>query len=171
MKITPLQEQAEAEIDALLDAAFGTDRHGRTAYAIRRGMNWLPELSFAVVDDHGDMIGLLQSWPVAVHDGETEPSDLVMVGPVAVLPDHQGEGHGRALMDHMVPVARTLGAAPLVMIGDPEYYGRFWGFSAEHTSLWAVPGPVDPRRLLVLSLNGEKLPVSGMLGPRLMQRA
>lgn len=171
MTITPLHEQAEAEIEALLDAAFGKDRHGRTAYAIRRDMDWLPELSFAVVDDSGDMIGLLQSWPVALHEGENSSSDLIMVGPVAVHPDHQGGGHGRALMDHMVPLARAMNATPLVMIGDPEYYGRFWGFSAEYTPLWTVPGPVDPSRLLALSLNGEKLPVSGMLGPRIMQRA
>jgi predicted N-acetyltransferase YhbS len=171
MTIRPLGQQDEQAIEALLDAAFGTDRHTRTAYAIRNGMRWLPDLSHALLNDDGVMIGLLQSWPVALDDGETAPAHLVMVGPVAVHPDHQGEGYGRMLMDHMVPLARASGSPPLVMIGDPEYYERFWGFSADATGGWSVPGPVDPKRLLTLALNGEQLPTQGMLGPRVSARA
>lgn len=169
--IIPLDTQDNAAIERLLDAAFGPDRHGRTAYAIRRGMHWLPELSFACVDDSGAMIGLLQSWPISVEADAGGTTNLVMVGPVAVYPDHQGGGHGRAMMDALMAKARMLQSAPLVMIGDPEYYGRFWGFSAEHTSGWRVPGPVEQRRLLAIALNDETLPAHGMLGPRVSQKA
>ena len=169
--IIPLETQDDAAIEGLLDAAFGADRHGRTAYAIRRGMRWLPELSFACIDGNGSMIGLLQSWPIAIAADTGGTTDLVMVGPVAVHPDHQGGGHGRAMMDALMTKARQLHSAPLVMIGDPEYYGRFWGFSAEHTAGWRVPGPVEQRRLLAIALNGETLPASGMLGPRANQQA
>jgi predicted N-acetyltransferase YhbS len=51
------------------------------------------------------------------------------------------------------------------MIGDAEYYGRFWGFSAEHTKGWKLPGPWDPARLLVRCNNPSILPGEGMLGP------
>jgi len=54
---------------------------------------------------------------------------------------------------------------PQVMIGDPEYYGRFWGFSAEHTGGWTLPGPWEPRRLLVRCTNPAVLPREGKLGP------
>ena len=54
---------------------------------------------------------------------------------------------------------------PQVMIGDPEYYGRFWGFTAEPTAGWSLPGPWDPRRLLVRCDNPAALPEEGMLGP------
>jgi len=53
---------------------------------------------------------------------------------------------------------------PLVMIGDPEYYGRFFGFSAEATGAWSVPGPVERHRLLA-RFDGP-LPTHGALGPR-----
>lgn len=170
-KIIPLGTQDDAVIESLLDTAFGPDRHGRTAYAIRKGMHWLPELSFACVDDKGEMIGLLQSWPVAIEDEAGTSTNLVMVGPVAVLPDHQGGGHGRALMDALMAKARQIRSLPLMMIGDPEYYGRFWGFTADQTAQWRVPGPVEQRRLLAIALNGETLPSSGMLGPRVSQSA
>jgi predicted N-acetyltransferase YhbS len=54
---------------------------------------------------------------------------------------------------------------PLVMIGDPEYYDRFWGFSAAHTGGWKLPGPWEPRRLLARCDNPAVLPPEGMLGP------
>jgi predicted N-acetyltransferase YhbS len=39
------------------------------------------------------------------------------------------------------------GAAPMMLVGDPEYYERF-GFSAQRTGAWRLPGPFEPRRLL-----------------------
>lgn len=168
--ILPLETQNAAAIEALLDAAFGTDRHGRTAYAIRRGMHWLPDLSFAGIDEDGVLVGLLQSWLVAIEDEKGRAAPLIMVGPVAVLPERQGDGFGKALMDAMMERARLTHADPLVMIGDPEYYGRFWGFSADATALWRVPGAVEQHRLLVCALHGEQLPKAGMLGPRAVTR-
>ncbi len=164
--ILPLQSQTTIAIEQLLDAAFGTDRRGRTAYAIRDGVEWLPELSFAAIDDSGALVGTLQSWPVALRRADGSADPLVMVGPVAVMPDQQGGGYGRALMDAVVAQGRAQASAPLMMIGDPEYYGRFWGFSADGTGAWTVPGPVEMRRLLALSVDGRPIPREGMLGPR-----
>ncbi|MCP1471339.1 putative N-acetyltransferase YhbS [Sphingobium sp. OAS761] len=165
--IVPLDSQPDAAIERVLDAAFGPDRHGRTAYAIRDGMSWLPELSFAALDEDGGLIGTLQSWPVALvlEDGARMP--LIMVGPVAVLPDRQMGGHGRAMMDAVVATARARATEPLMMIGDPEYYGRFWGFGAGDTWGWDAPGPFEKRRLLALSVDGRSIGGTGMLGPRI----
>ncbi len=169
-KLLSLSTQPDFAIEALLDAAFGTDRHGRTAYKIRSGMNWLPDFSYAALDEDGAMIGLLQSWPVALID-DTNGCDvpLIMVGPVAVLPQAQGEGCGRIMMDRLVQDADLHADAPLMMIGDPEYYGRFWGFSDEATAGWRAPGPFEARRLLFRNVANAAPLVSGlngMLGPR-----
>lgn len=168
-QILPLHSQSENAIDALLDAAFGADRRGRTAYLIRRDMHWLPELSYAAIDAEGNLVGTLQSWPVALHGDDGLAKPLVMVGPVAVKPDLQNGGFGRAMMDALIQDARKLASPPLMMIGDPEYYGRFWGFSAEGTGGWQAPGPVEARRLLALVVDGGILPEAGMLGPRISQ--
>ena len=70
-----------------------------------------------------------------------------MVGPVAVLPQMQGTGIGKALMDALVAAAEAEGADALMMIGDPPYYGR-WGFTAERTGGWRIDGPYEQHRLL-----------------------
>jgi predicted N-acetyltransferase YhbS len=171
--LQPLETHGDAAIDDVLDQAFGADRHGRTAYKIRDGASWLPHFSYAVADASGSLIALLQSWPVALlgEDGTVTP--LIMVGPVAVLPSVQGEGLGRMLMDRLVVDADTHADAPLMMIGDPEYYGRFWDFNAEVTSGWRAPGPVETRRLLLRQVAPiAPLPaLSGMLGPRMKTSA
>ena len=165
--IERLAGTADTAITDLLDAAFGPDRHGRTAYRIRRGMAWLTDLSFAARDEAGALIGILQSWPVALAAPDDAEVPLVMVGPVAVHPDQQRHGVGRMLMDALIAAADGLDAQhPLIMIGDPEYYGRFWGFSADATGGWAVPGPVEQRRLLARVPKGASVPAIGLLGPR-----
>lgn len=145
LHLTPLTTAKPEAIEALLDTAFGADRRGRTAYRLREGAEWLPDLSFAVWDG-GDLVGTLQSWPVALRHAGGEDR-LAMVGPVAVLPERQGTGIGKALMDRLLGAARDEGTDALMMIGDPDYYGR-WGFTADHTGGWRIDGPYEQHRLL-----------------------
>ena len=157
---------AEAAVDALLDAAFGPDRHGRTAYRVRSGMTALPHLSFALAAD-GVWAGTVQCWPVA-HDGDDgRVTPLVMVGPVAVLPALQQRGMGRRLMEQVMAAAPHEADGALMMIGDPEYYGRFFGVSAAATSGWRLPGPVERHRLLAAPVGDHAVPAApGTIGPR-----
>lgn len=161
--LVPLSEIDGDAVERLLDDAFGRDRHRRTAYLIREGTAAIPALSFAALDG-GTLIGSIQCWPVrlARDDGGTDP--LVMVGPIAVDPSRQGMGIGQDLTGHAVRVAEQIGAPPLMLIGDPEYYGRFFGFDARATALWRAPGPVEQRRLLA---RGAAPARGGMLAPRL----
>jgi predicted N-acetyltransferase YhbS len=150
----PLQLAHPAAVEALLDAAFGHDRHRRTAYLLRRYSEPISQLSFAINDSHR-LVGTIQCWPVRIGDCR-----LVLVGPVAVHPDFQNIGIGRALMHAMLEQAAKLGNPAMVMIGDPEYYGRF-GFAADATGSWTLPGPWEPHRLLLRNPAGNPLPVAG----------
>lgn len=152
--ISPLADAPPGAVEALLDAAFGADRHARTAYRIRVGTEAIGALSFAAIE-RGELIGSLQSWPV-----EVGGAPLVLVGPVAVAPARQAMGIGSALMDRLIATAP---ATAMAMIGDPDYYER-WGFSSAATGGWRVPGPVERHRLLAHMASG--LPAEGMLGPR-----
>ena len=84
---------------------------------------------------------------------------------MAVGPERQQEGFGRALMHAMLGALSPEAPLPQVMIGDPEYYSRFFGFDAAHTGGWKLPGPWEPRRLLARGDNLASLPREGMLGP------
>ena len=64
--LIPLEAVDPAMIEAVLDRAFGADRHARTAYRIREGMDWLPGLSLAALDEHDMLVGTIQCWPIAL---------------------------------------------------------------------------------------------------------
>lgn len=163
--IIPLDQVDPALVEALLDRAFEPERHKRTAYKVREGTEWLPGLSFAAIDEDEMLAGTIQCWPVALTDPAGRAHPMVMVGPVAVLPDQQGRGFGKALMTASLAALDPRAPLPQVMIGDPEYYGRFFGFTNEGTAGWDLPGPFEQRRLLVRCDNPAVLPAKGMLGP------
>ena len=82
--IVPLGAVDPHLVEELLDAAFGEGRQARTAYRIREGMDWLPGLSFAALDDEDYLVATIQLWPVALTDPDGRAHPLLMVGPVAV---------------------------------------------------------------------------------------
>lgn len=161
--IVPLLPERDAAVEALLDRAFGPGRHARTAYKVRGSAAPIRALGFVALDGD-DLVGSIQCWPVRfVADGGGR-WPLAMVGPVAVDPDRQQGGIGRRLMDAAIAAADATGRGDaLMLIGDPEYYARFFGFSAAATAHWRLPGPFEPRRLLA---RGDAVPSgAGMLGP------
>ncbi len=163
-KITRLESCNSADVEALLDAAFGADRRGRTAYLLRAGMAMIEPLSFGLLKDDGALTGSIQCWPVQVADDD-HVSPLILVGPVAVHPDAQSRGHGHMLMQAMLSAASEMGDPAMVMIGDGEYYGRF-GFTAAKTGGWRLPGPWEPHRLLCRNPERHPLLQAGRIGPR-----
>lgn len=163
--LIPLEQIEPAMIEEVLDRAFGPDRHRRTAYKIREGTDWLPALSFAALDDDEMLVGTIQVWPVALTDTAGRAHPMLMIGPVAVVPERQREGFGQALMLAMLSALDERAQLPQVLIGDADYYGRFFGFTAEPTGGWTLPGPWEPDRLLVRCQNPTVLPVKGTLGP------
>lgn len=163
--IIPLDQVDQTLVEALLDRAFEPERKTRTAYKVREGTDWLPGLSFAALDENDMLAGTIQCWPVALTTPEGRRVPMIMVGPVAVVPELQGAGYGKALMTASLSAIDPRAPLPQVMIGDPEYYGRFWGFTNEHTGGWDLPGPFEQRRLLVRCNEPAVLPEKGMLGP------
>jgi predicted N-acetyltransferase YhbS len=165
ISLVPLEQVGPDRVDELLDGAFGPDRHERTAYRVRGGATAIGPLSFAALDGE-TLVGTIQCWPVMLAADAPGVGDLplVMVGPVAVEPSRQRDGIGRRLVARVLEAAAETGSdSAMMLIGDPEYYGRFFGFSAERTGQWRLPGPVEMRRLLA---RGDAVPAcAGLLGP------
>lgn len=163
--IIPLADVDTELVETLLDTAFEPERRQRTAYRLREGTEWLPMLSFAALDENDMLAGTIQCWPIALTDPTERRHPMILVGPVAVMPTQQGKGYGQALVTAAVTAIDPRAPLPQVLIGDPEYYERFFGFSNLHTGGWQAPGPFERHRLLCRTANPSVLPIQGMLGP------
>ena len=164
IEIGPLWRVPRDDIETLLDAAFGADRKSRTAYKLREGVEAIRDLSFAAFDGER-LVGTLQSWPLALEEADGTLTRMTLVGPVAVMPDQQRGGIGRLLMQSLMDASEICGANAMVLIGDPEYYGRFFGFVADATGEWELPGPFERHRLLARITRPGGVPAKGRLIP------
>ena len=164
IELVPLHAVAAPLVEALLDSAFGADRHARTAYRLREGVAAHPALSLAALE-RDRLVGTIQCWPVALETPEGVLRPLTLVGPVAVLPDVQRGGVGKAMMTRTLQEADARGHDALVMIGDPEYYDRFFGFIAAPTQQWELPGPCERHRLLARISRAGGVPAVGRIIP------
>lgn len=156
-----VQERPEdaAEIEALLDLALGPDRLTKTAYRLREGVAPIPELCL-VAREGGILRASNRFWPVRIGDAGLP---ALLLGPLAVHPEHQGRGFGIELMRRGLEMARAMGHARVILVGDEPYYARV-GFSRAKAVGLALPGPVDERRLLALELvPGSMEGISGMV--------
>ena len=157
MILAPVTAGDHADIAALLDDCFGPERHLRTAYRLREQATSIGELSRLIRAHDGRLLGSIQYWRLELVTASTA-YPLVLLGPLAVTPAARRHGVGRRLMDATLALADAAEWAPVLLIGDPGYYGRF-GFSAATTGGWRLSGPIEPHRLLLRNNSALALPV------------
>ncbi|GAA4642633.1 N-acetyltransferase [Pontixanthobacter gangjinensis] len=84
---------------------------------------------------------------VSISDGTPNWYDL---GPVSVTPELQRQSIGAQLIERGIADLRAAGACGIVLLGNPDYYGRF-GF--QHDPALSYPGP-PPQYFQRLVLEG-----------------
>lgn len=97
-----------------------------------------------VAESSGILVGHIALSPAVVGD---DREGWFLLGPVGVMPPCQGEGIGSALVEVALAEMKGRGAAGVVLVGAPEYYGRF-GFKSREVLTY--PG-VPPQYVLALS--------------------
>lgn len=144
-------DQTEHDHDAvehLLDLAFGLSRLAKTSYQLRLGNTAIPGLSLVMRDKALGLIGAISFWPLAVGQNMTP---ALLLGPLAVHPERQNMGVGRALIAEGLTRAKALGHKLVLLVGDPPFYTRF-DFKQVPEGQMELPGPFDPRRLMFIEL-------------------
>ena len=136
----------KAAADAIVAAAFGPGRFAKSAYRLREGVACVPELSY-VAEEGSRIVGTVRYWPVTI-GGEA----ALMLGPIAIVADRQGQGIALALMQTTLAEAKRLGHRAVILVGDEPYYGRAGFKRIQPAGRITMPGPVDYARLLGLSL-------------------
>jgi predicted N-acetyltransferase YhbS len=156
-----LAETAEdgPAIERLHERTFGPGRFARTSYRIREQIEHRPELSFTA--RIGTLlVGSVRQTPIRI--GATP---ALLLGPLTIEPPFRHHGVGAALMDRALQRARECGHRLILLVGDMPYYGRH-GFKPIPQGQIAMPGPVDPSRLLVAELaEGALAGVKGRVRP------
>jgi len=130
MKIIIRDERLEdiLAIAKLTRAAFQNATHSsHTEQFIVNALRTHGQLTISLVAlENNQLVGHVAISPVTISSGETGWYGL---GPISVLPAKQGQGIGTLLMQAVLDRLQNLGAHGCVMLGDPQYYGRF-GFKA-----------------------------------------
>jgi putative acetyltransferase len=103
-----------------------------------------------VAEEGGKVTGHIAISPAVVGEDKT---GWYLLGPVGVLPSLQGKGIGSALVSEALSRMRAMGAAGVVLVGDPSFYTRF-GFAN-------VPGlgyPGVPDQYVLAACLGGRAP-------------
>ncbi len=121
-------------VRAVNEAAFGGPDE---ADLVRRLYDDGDALLGLVAEVEGQVVGhiLFSRLPIETAQGVGSAAALA---PLAVLPGWQGQGIGTALVREGLTRCRERGVAAVVVLGDPDYYGRF-GFRAEMASGLQTP--------------------------------
>ncbi|MGE0008381.1 MAG: GNAT family N-acetyltransferase [Parvibaculaceae bacterium] len=152
----------QPEIEHLLDLTFGLSRHAKTSYRLREGNTAIAGLSLVTREAGFGLAGAISFWPLKIGRAGT---DALLLGPLAVHPERQNIGIGRALMRSGLGKAAALGHRLVILVGDEPYYARV-GFRRIPCDRIELPGPVDPDRLLYLELTeGALAPARGLVLP------
>lgn len=143
--------------EALLDRCLGERRTAKSSERLREGR--LPAEGLALTAERdGVVVATVRLWHV-----EAGGKAALLLGPLAVAPELQGEGLGRAMMREAIWRAACRGHGAVLLVGDAAYYERF-GFSGDLTRDLAMPGPVERERFLGLELrDGALAGASGVL--------
>ena len=119
--------------EAELVAALRSDNSLSVSLVAERGGSIVGQVAFSPARSSGDS----SSW--------------YALGPVAVLPAHQGNGIGSSLVRAGLRAISALGANGCILTGNPTYYSRF-GFTLSPES---APSGEPPEFFMVKLLRGE----------------
>jgi putative acetyltransferase len=129
----PGEEQA---IYAVNYRAFGQNAEPKIVDALRATC---PERISIVAEQDGRVVGHILFSPARI-EGDGAAADGMGLGPMAVLPEHQGKGIGSTLVRTGLEETRKAGALFVVVVGHPWFYPKF-GF--ERASRYGIRSEYD----------------------------
>lgn len=109
-----------ARIDRLLRKVFDNDAEADLVQQLRE--DGLLTLGVVATDDEGQVIGYAAFSPVSVMG---EDRQWVGLAPLAVAKHYQKQGIGRQLIYEGLDALNEFSYAAVVVLGEPDFYGRF----------------------------------------------
>ena len=93
---------------------------------IRASADFIPELSLVALKD-GLPVGhlLISRERLRTPDDQPTGAEVLLLGPISVLPGYQGQGIGSVLIECALPVCQARPELAMVLVGHPDFYPRF----------------------------------------------
>jgi predicted N-acetyltransferase YhbS len=135
-----------SEVESVADVhrrAFGSDVEADLARALMLDDTFVRSLSF-VAEEEGQLLGHALFSRAWLERDDGEPGfPLLVLAPLAVVPESQHEGTGTMLVEAAITLARESAEVGMLVFGDPAYYGRF-GFADAWAKGVRTPYPAEP---------------------------
>jgi predicted N-acetyltransferase YhbS len=130
------------------------------AHLLRGSACFIRELDLVATVD-GDIVGNIMYTQAHIrsYDGTLHP--VISFGPLSVLPTHQRQGVGKALIEHSSALARDLGYTLILIYGDPVYYSRFGFVAAEDFGICGSEGYYSPALQVYELVSGALKGITG----------
>jgi putative acetyltransferase len=160
-----IREESGADRDAIavvVERAFDSAEHAQLVDAIRASTSFIPELSL-VAEIAGQVVGHVMISYVTLRDRDGDRL-VPSLSPLAVLPEFQHRGIGKALVAEVAARADARGEPLIVLEGDPNYYGRL-GFepAAAHAITITLPSWAPPEAAQVMRLSNDDHSIRGQV--------
>ena len=165
LKIRLENENDYRTVEELTREAFwnihvpGCDEH-YYLHNLRKNDAFIRELDYVALYEN-KIVGHIAYSKANIIDNADKMHNVIMFGPISVLPEYQSKGVGSALIKHTLEVAKSLGYKAVLIYGDPRYYSKFGFRCAEK---YDIKTPDGMYCVPMMALELEKGALNGVSG-------
>ena len=147
--IRQISNEDNDNIIKLLYKSFGPGRFARSVYRLREKNDRDTEFSY-IYELNNQILSSISYYKTFLNND----INGLLLGPLAVDPEHRGKGYGVELVKYTIAlIKKTMAYDFILVIGDYHYYEKF-GFKKINNT-FSFYGPVNSEKVLILHLKDE----------------
>ena len=147
--IRQISNEDNDKIIKLLHKSFGPGRFARSVYRLREKNDRDTEFSY-IYELNNQILSSISYYKTFLNND----INGLLLGPLAVDPEHRGKGYGVELVKYTIAlIKKTMAYDFILVIGDYHYYEKF-GFKKINNT-FSFYGPVNSEKVLILPIKDE----------------
>ena len=161
IEIRKEEKQDYEEVYNVVKTAFETAQHSDgneqdLVTELRKSKNFIPDLSLVAIKNE-EIIGYILFTKIEIGNNEE-----LALAPLAVLPEYQNQGIGKALIKEGHKIAKSLGYHYSVVLGSEKYYPKLGYIPAINYGIKA-PFDVANENFMAIKLNETNEKIEGIV--------
>jgi predicted N-acetyltransferase YhbS len=147
--IRQISNEDNDKIIKLLYKSFGPGRFARSVYRLREKNDRDTEFSY-IYELNNQILSSISYYKTFLNND----INGLLLGPLAVDPEHRGKGYGVELVKYTIAlIKKTMAYDFILVIGDYHYYEKFGFKRIDNT--FSFYGPVNSEKVLILPIKDE----------------